>query len=48
MTSNKNKIMKAVKVLAIVMLAVFSYTAVSASPVIHHHRRHWRKHHRHM
>jgi len=40
----KTKIMKTVKALAIVMLAVFSYTAVSAAPFHHHHRRHW--HHR--
>nr|NYE68430.1 hypothetical protein [Mucilaginibacter sp. E4BP6] len=37
--------MKTVKVLAIAMIALFSYQAVSASGLNHHHhRRHW--HHR--
>lgn len=40
--------MKAVKVLAIVMLAVFSYSAVNAQ-VKHkpQHKRHWHRKHRH-
>jgi len=41
--------MKSLKALAIVMVALFSYTAVSAAPVHHHHhikRHHHRIHHR--
>jgi hypothetical protein len=40
--------MKAAKILAIVMLAVFSYSAVNAQ-VRHkpHHKRHWHRKHRH-
>jgi hypothetical protein len=37
--------MKIVKVFAIAMIALFSYTAVSAQGH-HHHRRHWHRHHR--
>jgi hypothetical protein len=37
--------MKIVKVFAIAMIALFSYTAVSAQGH-HHHRRHWHHHHR--
>jgi hypothetical protein len=36
--------MKSLKALAIVLVAVFSYTAVSAAPTHHHHRV---KHHHH-
>jgi len=35
--------MKALKVLAFVLLAVFSYSAVNAQP---HHKRHYKRHHR--
>jgi hypothetical protein len=41
--------MKSLKVLAIAMVALFSYTAVSAAPTHHHHhmkRHHHRMHHR--
>jgi hypothetical protein len=41
----KTKIMKALKVLAVVLLASFTYTAASAQV---HHRRHYKKHHRHV
>jgi len=40
--------MKAAKILAIVMLAVFSYSAVNAQ--VHHkphHKRHWHRKHKH-
>jgi len=34
--------MKALKVLTIMLLAIFSYSAVSAKPV--HHKKHYKKH----
>jgi hypothetical protein len=38
--------MKILKVFAIAMIALFSYTAVSAQGHHHHHRRHSHRHHK--